>query len=182
MASDDSAEMPGPAEPHPAAEPLPPLDELHINSLLVAVDGSPSAELALSAAVTAATRDNASVTILVVVGDLANESTGWAAAGAPPPILMQGEVDREAEELLRQTVDRMPAHIPVTRVMRHGKAGPEICAQAEEGTYDAILIGARGLGRVRSLLGSVSNYVMHNATTSVFVAHSAAREDDAPSD
>ena len=42
---------------------------------------------------------------------------------------------------------------------------------AEAEAYDAILIGARGLGRVRSLMGSVSNYVLHNAPTAVFVAH-----------
>ena len=55
--------------------------------------------------------------------------------------------------------------------MRHGKAGPEIVAQAEKHDYDAILLGARGVGRVGTLIGSVSAYVLRHAPTSVFVAH-----------
>jgi nucleotide-binding universal stress UspA family protein len=59
----------------------------------------------------------------------------------------------------------------VIKQIRHGKAGPEIVAQSKENEYDAILLGARGLGRVGALIGSVSQYVMHHADTPVFVAH-----------
>jgi nucleotide-binding universal stress UspA family protein len=59
----------------------------------------------------------------------------------------------------------------VTKRLRHGKAGPEIVAQSRECDYDAILLGARGVGRVHALVGSVSSYVLHHADTAVFVAH-----------
>jgi len=150
------------------------LEELHLHRLLVAVDGSNTAELALSAAVTAARRDNAALTLLAVTPDFAAESRSWI-AGSPDPSQLQREADEEAHRLLCDTVDRIPADIPVTKQLRHGKAGPEIVAEARSHDYDAILLGARGVGRVGALIGSVSSYVLHHADTAVFVAHSPAR-------
>lgn len=56
-----------------------------------------------------------------------------------------------------------PADIPLRKILRHGHAGPEIVAQARKADYDAILVGARGVGRIGALIGSVSSYVLHNA-------------------
>ena len=42
---------------------------------------------------------------------------------------------------------------------------------------DAILLGARGVGRVGALVGSVSSYVMHHSDTAVFVAHAPRQTD-----
>jgi nucleotide-binding universal stress UspA family protein len=67
----------------------------------------------------------------------------------------------------------VPAEIPVRTVVRRGKAGPAIVAHAREENYDAILVGARGVGRVASIVGSVSAYVLSHADIDVFVAHSA---------
>ena len=150
------------------------LEELHLHRLLVAVDGSNTAELALSAAVTAARRDNAAITLLAVTPDFAAESRSWI-AGSPDPNQLQREADEEAHRLLTETVERIPADIPVTKQLRHGKAGPEIVAEARAHDYDAILLGARGVGRVGALIGSVSSYVLHHADIAVFVAHAPAR-------
>jgi nucleotide-binding universal stress UspA family protein len=147
-----------------------PLGELHLHRLLVAVDGSNTAELALSAAVTAARRDHAAITLLAVVPDFLADSHSWV-SGSPDPNALQRAADEEAERLLGDTVERIPEDIPVTRCLRHGKAGPEIVAQSREREYDAILLGARGVGRVGALVGSVSSYVMHHADAAVFVAH-----------
>lgn len=147
-----------------------PLEELHLHRVLVAVDGSPSAELALSLALTAALRDHAAITLVTVVPDMLGDSGRWV-IGAADPVILQGEADAEGQRVLRDTVERIPRDIPVTTVMRHGKPGPEIVAQAREHDYDAILLGARGLGRVGALMGSVSGYVLHHADTAVFVAH-----------
>jgi nucleotide-binding universal stress UspA family protein len=146
------------------------LSELHLHRLLVAVDDSDTAELALSAAVTAARRDNAAVTLLAVTPDFVAESHNWL-AGSPDPVTLQEEADEEMRRLLCDTVDRIPDDIPVTKCLRHGKAGPEIVAHSKEHDYDAILLGARGVGRVGALVGSVSSYVMRHADTAVFVAH-----------
>jgi nucleotide-binding universal stress UspA family protein len=146
------------------------LAELRLNRLLVAVDGSNTADLALAAAVTAARRDNAAITLLAVTPDFIAEGRTWM-TGAPDPGKLQDDADAEAHKLLADTVDRIPDDIPVTKQLRHGKPGPEIVAQAKEHEYDAILLGARGVGRVGALIGSVSQYVMHHADTPVFVAH-----------
>ena len=98
------------------------------------------------------------------------DSGRWV-IGVADPVILQGEADAEGQRVLRDTVERIPHDIPVTTVMRHGKPGPEIVAQAREHDYDAILVGARGLGRVGALMGSVSGYVLHHADTAVFVAH-----------
>ena len=151
-----------------------PLSELHLHRLLVAIDGSDTAELALSAAVTAARRDHAAITLLAVTPDFLADSHIWV-AGAPDPGKLQEEANEEARRLLCDTVDRIPDDIPVTKCVRRGKAGPQIVAQSKEHDYDAILLGARGVGRVGALVGSVSSYVMHHADTAVFVAHAPNR-------
>jgi nucleotide-binding universal stress UspA family protein len=147
------------------------LEELHLHRLLVAIDGSNTAELALSAAVTAARRDNAAITLLAVTPDFVAEGRTWM-TGAPDPGKLQDDADAEMHKLLSDTVDRIPDDIPVTKQLRHGKAGPEIVAESRAHDYDAILLGARGVGRVGgALMGSVSQYVLNHADTPVFVAH-----------
>ncbi len=143
------------------------LEELHLHRLLVAVDGSDSSRLALRAAITAARRDHAAVTLISVVGHTrANFSV---VAGLPP--VSQEELDGEAEKILRRAVALVPQDIPVRTVVKRGKPGPAIVAHAREKDYDAILLGARGVGRVGAIIGSVSAYVMRHAETAVFVAH-----------
>jgi nucleotide-binding universal stress UspA family protein len=147
-----------------------PLGELHLHRLLVAVDGSENAELALSAAITAARRDHAAVTLICVAPDVSTDLSRWAVAAGVPPA-SQDEVDAEAQQLLRDAVDLVPEDIPVRTVLRRGKPGPAIVAHARECDYDAILLGARGVGRVGALVGSVSAHVLHHADVAVFVAH-----------
>jgi nucleotide-binding universal stress UspA family protein len=146
------------------------LDELHLHRLLVAHDGSANADLALQAAITAARRDHAAVTLLAVAPDVATDLSRWAVAAGIPPA-SQDEVDAEAEHIVREAVERVPTDIPVKTIVRRGKPGPQIIAQARDCDYDAILLGARGVGRVGALVGSVSTYVLHHADIAVFVAH-----------
>jgi nucleotide-binding universal stress UspA family protein len=151
--------------PDTRSQPDEPLGELRFHRLLVAVDGSESARLALSAAVLAARLNNASLTVVSV----APEVSRWPAAAYDPGL--QGEVDKQTQERLREAVDLIPADITVTTLFRRGSAGPQIVAAAAEGDYDAILLGARGVGMVASLVGSVSHHVLRHADTTVFVAH-----------
>jgi nucleotide-binding universal stress UspA family protein len=115
--------------------------------------------------VVAARRDNASVTLVSV----APEVTRWPAAAYDPNL--QTEVDTQTQARLKEAVALIPADIPVTTLFRRGGAGQQIVAAAHEGDYDAILLGARGVGTVGGLMGSVSQHVLHHADTRVFVAH-----------
>lgn len=165
------------ADPAPATDLL---GELTLHNLLVAFDGSDNSELALTAAITAARRDKATITLMAVVPDVTVETSAWASGGAPPftAAELQAETDAEAQALLRATVARMPADVGVTTLIRHGKAGPQIVAQSEAQPYDAVMLGARGVGRIRAMTGSVSTHVLHHASTAVFVAHAPHPHDD----
>jgi nucleotide-binding universal stress UspA family protein len=151
-----------------------PLGELRFRRLLVALDGSRSADLALSAAVTAARRDNAAITLICVAPNVIADAMRWPWP-APMPA-DQGETDKFADRILRDAVDRIPEDIPVTMFIKRGRPGPAIVAHANESNYDAILLGARGVGRVEALIGSVSQYVMRHANVAVFVAHAPPDE------
>jgi nucleotide-binding universal stress UspA family protein len=154
------------------------LEELHLRRLLVGIDGSESSRLALRAAFTAARRDNAAVTLICVV---ANARANFAVVAGLPPVT-QEELDEEADKILRAAVALVPEDIPVRTVVKRGKPGPAIVAHAREHDYDAILLGARGVGRVGALVGSVSAYVMRHADTAVFVAHAPRGDGAAPTE
>jgi nucleotide-binding universal stress UspA family protein len=153
------------------------LGELHLRRLLVAVDGSASSQLALRAAITVARRDHAAVTLISIEPDLATTTAQWAIlAGAPADL--QDAVHQQAQAALDAAVAAIPPDIPVTTILRRGRPGPQIVNEAARGTYDAILLGARGVGRVGSLLGSVSHHVLHHAAIAVFVAHAPSPPED----
>ena len=151
--------MAGPAEP--------------FRSVLVAVDGSPHADLALRRAIGLAQEDRARLTVMTVVP---NVRDGAAAAWSVPvdPIALQEQADREGERTLGAAIDLVPDDLPVRKLLRHGHAGPEIVAEIQRSGHDVVVLGARGVGRFGSLTGSVSQYVLHHARIAVFVAHAAA--------
>lgn len=155
-------------EPRKAGQPL---GALQLRHLLVAIDGSFTSELALSAAVLVAERDRAKLTLISV----SPETWRWAAGAYAPGI--QPDVDRATEQALRDAVARLPDGISIRTLFRRGKPGVEIVAAAEEGDYDAVLVGARGTGRLGSFLGSVSRYVLQEAPIPVFVAHAPRKVD-----
>jgi nucleotide-binding universal stress UspA family protein len=150
--------------PSPQAD----LAELHFHRLLVAIDGSDNADLALAAALTASRRSNGRLTLISVAPRVMRTAFGSAAIS---PEQLQREADVETERVLREAVRRLPDDVPATTIFRRGKPGPEIVAQTRNGDYDAILLGARGVGRVGALIGSVSQHVLHNADIPVIVVH-----------
>ncbi|MCZ4491318.1 MAG: universal stress protein [Conexibacter sp.] len=146
-------------------------DRPTFHRVLVAVDGSRHSDLALAMAIALAERDHARLSVLTVIPNI-SESTAALAYGAPvDPISMQRDADRGAERTLRTAVDAVPDDQPVDAVTRRGSSGPEIVAQVKEGNHDVVIVGARGLGRIGSLFGSVSQYVLHHAGVASFVAH-----------
>jgi nucleotide-binding universal stress UspA family protein len=145
------------------------LEEVHFRRLLVAIDGSGSAELALAAALTTTRRDNGRLT-LIGVAPRVMQTTSLGATGLSRERLQQ-QADDEAHRALRDAVRRLPDDISATTLFRQGKPGPEIVAETRTGRYDAVVLGARGVGRIGALLGSVSQYVLHHAAIPVIVIH-----------
>jgi nucleotide-binding universal stress UspA family protein len=138
--------------------------------ILVAVDGSRHADLALEMALALADRDRARLTILTVIPNI-SETAAMAYGAGVDPVALQADADRGAEKTMRAALDSVPDDQPVESVQRRGHAGPEIVAQVKAGQHDAVVLGARGLGRIGSMFGSVSRHVLHDAGVAVFIGH-----------
>lgn len=60
--------------------------------------------------------------------------------------------------------------LTLEKIFRKGNPAEEICKTAEEGNYDLIVIGSRGLGEIKGLmLGSVSNRVAQSTKIPVLI-------------
>ena len=145
--------------------------------IIVAVDGSRHSDLALAMALALAERDRARLTVLTVIPNV-NESAAVAYGAGVDPIALQADADRGAEKTMRAALEAVPDDQPVDSVTRRGHAGPEIVTAVREGDHDAVVLGARGLGRIGSMFGSVSQYVLHHAGVAVFVGHLPDKADD----
>ena len=145
--------------------------------ILVAVDGSRHSDLALAMALALAERDHARLTVRIVIPNV-NESAALAYGAGVNPIELQADADRGAANTMRAALDSVPDDQPVDSVTRRGHAGPEIVAAVRAGGNDVVVLGARGLGRIGSMFGSVSQHVLHHAGVAVFVGHLPDKEDD----
>jgi nucleotide-binding universal stress UspA family protein len=141
--------------------------------LLVAFDGSQHAGSALDEAIGLARATRGRLTILTVIPD---QGGAWA-IGTPywTPVDFErvgDEVARAHARMLASVVDRVPADVPVTTILRRGAPGAEILEEARRGTHDLVVMGSRGRGELQSwLLGSVSHEVLQGAPVPVLVVH-----------
>lgn len=102
--------------------------------------------------------------------DVAADAARWVVAPMFPAD-SQDAADDDGERLMRAAVNSVPHDIVVRTVLRRGRAGPRIVEEADHGSYDAVFLGARGLGRIAAMVGSVSQFVAHHTTTAVVIAH-----------
>ena len=139
--------------------------------LLVAFDGSAHAQRALTEAIDLAQTNSGTLTVISV----APAPSVWAMSGYDVPIdvdRVSKELEREYQSMLDGAVRRIPADIPVTKILKQGAAGPEIAGEANAGHYDLVVMGSRGRGELRSLLlGSVSHRVLQASHVPVLVVH-----------
>ena len=137
-------------------------------NILVAVDGSEHSAAALRTATQLAGEEHARLTVLTAVAPaaaIAQITAAGAAALADAADLMG-----DAGKQMRAQVDELPDDISVTTIVVSGHAAPKILKELRAGTYDLLVMGTRGLGRVSSaLLGSVSQAVLHEAGVPVLV-------------
>jgi nucleotide-binding universal stress UspA family protein len=147
------------------------------HNILVAIDGSPHADQALSDAIDLAESEHARLTLITGVADAPWHA--YLAAGAPVGDLIDG-ARAEAEAVLRRARDRVPADQPVTTVLTLEPIRQALLHQIRTGGHDLVVMGSRGRGAVRStLLGSVSHYVLHHSPVPVLIVH-AERPPEGP--
>jgi len=152
-----------------------------INRILVPVDGSEYSRKALEFATDIAQRFNASVVLVHVVSTAAllpspvpQVGVPVTPEGVPPPVFstkMAEDLAKFGSELLaRQGSEVEKRGLTVKNVLERGEPVEKILQTAKNERCDLIVIGARGLGKVRALLlGSVSDGVVHRAPCPVVV-------------
>ena len=135
-------------------------------SILVAVDGSRAATEALGEAVQLARKTGARLTLISVAVPFRLRLPSPHIAPYPT----EGDLEREAQEVVDRAAALIPGDVPVSTVVRSGPAAKAILERVEQGEHDLVVMGSRGLGRAGSfLLGSVSHAVLASSPVPVLI-------------
>jgi nucleotide-binding universal stress UspA family protein len=139
-------------------------------NILVALDGSPDSDQALSDAIDLAESEHARLTLFSAVSGPRTVAYAGVDGSLTATLLRQAESD--SEELLRTAVERVPAQVSVSTVLSHDPVRPALLRQLKDGHHDLLVMGSRGRGALRSiLLGSVSHYALHHSHIPVMIVH-----------
>lgn len=138
--------------------------------ILVAVDGSKFSQKALFKAKEIAEALQAEVTILTVVNTQRDNVYSYVNNRE-----LRYEMNRSAlkhgDEIIQKSKEIFSDFKGTyDTVQKTGDTVEEIVSYAEEGNYDLVILGSRGAGVfTRTLLGSVSDKVVHHIKTSVLI-------------
>ncbi len=147
--------------------------------ILLSYDGSPSAERALEEAIDLAQLAHARLTILTAVTKAAAWSYSGPSVAAVASLTL--ELEQEAAATQRNAVERVPQDLPVTTILTHEPIVKALDKQIREGKHDLVVMGSRGFGTVKgTLLGSVSQHVLHHCPLPVLILHAAPEITEEP--
>jgi nucleotide-binding universal stress UspA family protein len=137
------------------------------HSILVAFDGSPDADIALSQAIDLAESEHARITVVTATAALPAVAYYGSAVG-----MALQDAESEAEQVLARASERVPDEMLAAAVLVDQPVSQAIIAKISEGDHDLVVMGSRGRGAVRSaLLGSVSTSVLHHSPVPVLIVH-----------
>jgi nucleotide-binding universal stress UspA family protein len=148
--------------------------------VLLATDGSPTAEKATATAIDLA-RLLGTELVIVSVWDVAY--AGYSTMGFAP-IPMNGDLaklgEEEAAKVIAEAAARAEeAGVETRSVVLHGFPVEAICEAAERFAPQFLVIGSHGWGAIkRALFGSVSTGVLHHATCPVLVVPAEKAESE----
>ncbi len=148
---------------------------LPVRRIVVGVDGSPSAELALQASIAEAEAWGAELTAVAAVP----VGTGAGLLAWLPAAVDHESVLRDVAEGLDVVVDRALADHPDLQVRRHVLDGTGSALLTEFSTaVDLLVVGSRGRGGFAGLLlGSTSQAVLHHSACPVMVVSTKGSHD-----
>lgn len=140
------------------------------HNILVAIDGSPHADEALTQAIDLAQSEYSRLTLMTAVAELPTTAYMSISGAAAASAIDHGR--REAHTILRRAESRVPADLPVATILTTQPIRMALLAQIAKGRHDLVVMGSRGRGAIRSaLLGSVSHYVLHHSPVPVLIVH-----------
>lgn len=148
--------------------------------ILLCVDSSHASQQALGALTTYLNTDSAEITLMHVVEspwvNLGLEQDWFDQHGETieqmgPEIQLEEELQSEANEILEDAAEQLTRRgLSVNSVIAEGNPATEILGEAEQGSYDLIVMGATGAVDMKHrMLGSVSAKVAGQAPCSVAV-------------
>ncbi|SNV02422.1 Putative universal stress protein SAV1710 [Megamonas hypermegale] len=143
------------------------LQEIVLHKVLVPIDGSKASYKALSHAVYIAKHNKIELTLLYVV-DLNKEVSDFervSLSGYVPE-----NIKSKGIEILNKLAKEIPQEIKVNTSIEIGFPTEVIVEKAKNENYDIIVMGSRGLGKIKSIfMGSVSQYVLKYAHCPVLI-------------
>lgn len=146
--------------------------------LLVPVDGSDQSLQAAKVAANIADKHEGHINLLYVIRPYAFEYSSVDTGINPSvPELPGGtsSVGKQILEKIKQEIQTSGTDISIE--LSQGNPSKVICEKAQEGSYDLIVMGSRGLSGLRSnLLGSVSYKVSQEAPCPVLLARLGKEE------
>jgi nucleotide-binding universal stress UspA family protein len=139
------------------------------HNILVAVDGSPDAELALTEAIDLAESERTRLTLFTAVSK--PPAAVYMAAGEEVGRLLE-DAHAEADAILQRARERVPGDLSVRTVLSEQPIRAALMSQIVDGMHDLVIVGSRGRGAIRAaLLGSTSHYVLHHSPVPVLIVH-----------
>ena len=149
--------------------------------ILVPLDGSEHSFRALSVAIQLAKKFDGKITLVhVYSAAIRPVMVPETATMTPPmvPVMTPIEVSRVTDaarkagsDILTGGAQKVEAEgVQVETVLKEGNTVQEIVKTAAEGKFDLIVMGARGISKIKELiLGSVSDGVLRNAPCPVLI-------------
>lgn len=149
--------------------------------ILVPLDGSEHSLRALQIAVQIAKRFNGKITLIhaysvgvrpIVMAEPATLSPQTIPIMAPEDFSKVVEATRKTgTAILADGEGKVKAEgVPVETLLKEGHSVQEILRTARDGNFDLIVMGARGISKIREVfLGSVSDGIIRNAPCPVLV-------------
>lgn len=139
-----------------------------MEKILVPIDGSKNSEKALSVAKEYAEVFGASIVILNVVNTIVLKpyymEQDYTVQTNNNLLEIGRKLLKEASEEFENFKEK------IKTIQRTGEPGEVIIQEIEEGDYDLVIMGSRGLGALsRVMLGSVSNKILNSVDTNVLI-------------
>jgi len=148
-----------------------------VSKVLVAVDGSENSERALNFALNFADKYGASLTMINVTESSALTAMPYDMNGYPGNSMASASVAQDLRKFHQGILDKAAEHaktvkpnLPVEVMLKEGNPAAEISSVANECNFDVVIIGHRGIGKVRELfMGSICEKVVHTVNSTIII-------------
>jgi len=138
-------------------------------NVLLGLDFSPSADDALTAAIELAERHGGRLTIVTAIPEVHGWATGPVETMTAASQL-NAQLEREAIALQHRALERVPACLPVSTIIRRAPARKALLEALRDGRHDTLVIGASSCHTRFRVTRSLTRCLVRHAGVPVLVA------------